>query len=198
MSTATGFRSLAYASDRVAAPRSGSAPPPAKGSWKAGSCSGSNSRWPRGWSALSAHVRRQLGADLLAGLLKERFVRRVLPQDELLDDARRVAGALGRRRSPRASARVPARRPPRRLQPPPQPGGHASPAHAIRSRREFAFRLLWRRWITEQLVGVLGWVVDHLARRSPPEPRPVAGAPTIGGACSGGRAGSTSRAPRRR
>ena len=34
--------------------------PPANGSWNAGSRSGSNSSATRGWSALSAHVRRQL------------------------------------------------------------------------------------------------------------------------------------------
>ena len=36
------------------------APPPANGSWKAGSRSGSNSSAARGWSAWSAQVRRQL------------------------------------------------------------------------------------------------------------------------------------------
>ena len=59
MSTATGFRSLACASSPSRCASNGIAPPPANGSWNAGSFSGSKSSAARGWSALSAHARRQ-------------------------------------------------------------------------------------------------------------------------------------------
>ena len=58
MSTATGFRSLAWASSPSRCASSGIAPPPANGSWKAGSFSGSKSSAARGWSALSVQARR--------------------------------------------------------------------------------------------------------------------------------------------
>jgi hypothetical protein len=73
ISTATGFRSLAQASSPSRCASSGSAPPPAKGSWKAGSLSGLNSASSRAicsgvqlsllaslHSLLSLQARRQL------------------------------------------------------------------------------------------------------------------------------------------
>jgi hypothetical protein len=60
ISTATGLRSLAYASSPSRWASSGSEPPPANGSWKAGSLSGLNSSAARGWSLLASQVSRQL------------------------------------------------------------------------------------------------------------------------------------------
>ena len=70
-------------------------PPPAKGSWKAGSLSGSNSSAALGWSLLSSEVRRQLLRISSRAAFQDRLVGGVLPLHQVLDDAKQSLPLLG-------------------------------------------------------------------------------------------------------